>query len=87
MLPYDINGETLLYSLDVDDIQIGTGSACNSRSIEPSHVLKAIGLTDDETSRCIRITIDDDFTKQNADYVVEAIEKSLKVLKSINETE
>lgn len=87
MLPYDINGETLLYSLDVDDIQIGTGSACNSRSIEPSHVLKAIGLTDDEASRCIRITIDDDFTKQNADYVVEAIEKSLKILKSINETE
>lgn len=87
ILPYNINGETLLYSLDVDDIQIGTGSACNSRSIEPSRVLKAIGLTDDEASRCIRITIDDDFTKQNADYVVEAIEKSLKVLKSINETE
>ena len=87
MLPYDINGETLLYSLDVDDIQIGTGSACNSRSIEPSHVLKAIGLTDDEASRCIRITIGDDFTEQDADHVAEAIEKSLKVLKSINETE
>lgn len=87
MLPYDINGETLLYSLDVDDIQISTGSACNSRSIEPSHVLKAIGLSDDEASRCIRITIGDDFTKQNADYVAEAIDRSLKVLKSINETE
>ena len=87
MLPYDINGETLLYSLDVDDIQISTGSACNSRSIEPSHVLKAIGLSDDEASRCIRITIDDDFTKQNADYVIDAIDKSLKVLKSIEETE
>lgn len=87
MLPYGINGETLLYSLDVDDIQIGTGSACNSRSIEPSHVLKAIGLTDDEASRCIRITIGDDFTEQDADYVVEAIDRSLKVLKSINETE
>ena len=87
MLPYDINGETLLYSLDVDDIQIGTGSACNSRSIEPSHVLKAIGLTDDEASRCIRITIGDDFTEQDADHVVEAIDRSLKVLKSINETE
>ena len=87
MLPHDINGETLLYSLDVDDIQISTGSACNSRSIEPSHVLKAIGLSDDEASRCIRITIDDDFTKQNADYVIDAIDKSLKVLKSIEETE
>lgn len=87
ILPYNINGETLLYSLDVDDIQIGTGSACNSRSIEPSHVLKAIGLTDDEASKCIRITIDSDFADYDTDYVVEAIEKSLKVLKSINETE
>lgn len=87
VLPYNINGETLLYSLDVDDIQIGTGSACNSRSIEPSHVLKAIGLTDDEASKCIRITIDSDFADYDTDYVVEAIEKSLKVLKSINETE
>lgn len=87
ILPYNINGETLLYSLDVDDIQIGTGSACNSRSIEPSHVLKAIGLTDDEASKCIRITIDSDFADYDTDYVVEAIEKSLKVLNSINETE
>ena len=87
MLPYDINGETLLYSLDVADIQIGTGSACNSRSIEPSHVLKAIGLSDDEASRCIRITIDDDFTVQDADYVAEEIDRSIKILKSIEETE
>ena len=87
VLPYNINGETLLYSLDVDDIQIGTGSACNSRSIEPSHVLKAIGLTDDEASKCIRITIDSDFADYDTDYEVEAIEKSLKVLNSINETE
>lgn len=87
ILPYNINGETLLYSLDVDDIQIGTGSACNSHSVEPSHVLKAIGLTDDEASRSIRITIDDDFTEHDADYVVNAIDKSLKVLKSIEETE
>lgn len=87
VLPYNINGETLLYSLDVDDIQIGTGSACNSRSIEPSHVLKAIGLTDDEASKCIRITIDSDFADYDTDYVVGAIEKSLKVLNNINETE
>lgn len=87
VLPYNINGETLLYSLDVDDIQIGTGSACNSRSIEPSHVLKAIGLTDDEASKCIRITIDSDFADYDTDYVVGAIKKSLKVLKGINETE
>lgn len=87
ILPHNINGETMLYSLDVDDIQIGTGSACNSHSVEPSHVLKAIGLTDDEASRSIRITIDDDFTEHDVDYVVNVIDKSLKVLKSIEETE
>lgn len=85
MLPYDINGESLLYSLDVDDIQIGTGSACNSRSIESSHVLKAIGLSDRESQSCIRITIPDDITMNDIDEVVESIDKSIKVLKSINE--
>lgn len=85
MLPYDINGETLLYSLDVDDIQIGTGSACNSRSIESSHVLRAIGLSDKEAQSCVRITIPDDITMDDIDEVVESIDKSIKVLKSINE--
>lgn len=85
MLPYDINGETLLYSLDVDDIQIGTGSACDSRSIEPSHVLKAIGLSDRDAECSIRITIPDDITMDEIDDVVGYIDKSIKVLKSINE--
>lgn len=85
MLPYGINGETLLYSLDVDDIQIGTGSACNSRSIESSHVLKAIGLSDREAQSCVRITIPDDITMDDIDDIVESIDKAIKVLKSINE--
>lgn len=87
VLPYGINGETLLYSLDVDDIQIGTGSACNSRSIESSHVLKAIGLSDKDAECSIRITIPDDITMDEIDEVVKSIDSSIKVLKSINDKE
>lgn len=85
VLPYGINGETLLYSLDVDDVQIGTGSACNSRSIESSYVLKAIGLSNRDAECSIRITIPDDITMDEIDDVVGYIDKSIKVLKSINE--
>lgn len=87
VLPYGINGETLLYSLDVDDIQIGTGSACNSRSIESSHVLKAIGLSDKDAECSIRITIPDDITMDEIDEVVKSIDSSIRVLKSINDKE
>lgn len=87
VLPYGINGETLLYSLDVDDIQIGTGSACNSRSIESSHVLKAIGLSDKDAECSIRITMPDDITMDEIDEVVKSIDSSIKVLKSINDKE
>lgn len=87
VLPYGINGETLLYSLDVDDIQIGTGSACNSRSIESSHVLKAIGLSDRDAECSIRITIPDDITMDEIDEVVKSIDSSIRVLKSINDKE
>lgn len=85
ILPHNINGETLLYSLDVDDIQIGTGSACNSKSINPSYVLKSIGLTDNEAQRSIRITMPDNMTMDDIDYVVESIDKAIMVLKNINE--
>lgn len=87
MLPHGINGETLLYSLDVDDIQIGTGSACNSREIEPSHVLKAIGLSDREAQSCIRITIPNDMTMDDIDNVVDSISKSIRVILTINEND
>lgn len=87
VLPYGINGETLLYSLDVDDIQIGTGSACNSRSIESSHVLKAIGLSDRDAECSIRITIPDNITMDEIDEIVKSIDSSIKVLKSINDKE
>lgn len=81
-LPQNITGEALLYTLDLDGIQIGTGSACNSASIEPSYVLKAIGLTDEEAMRTIRLTFDSDITYEDIDYVVDQIDKAIKIIES-----
>lgn len=80
--PQNITGESLLYTLDSSDIQISTGSACNSKAIEPSYVLKAIGLTDEEAMRTIRITWFDDITYSEIDYAVEEIEKAIKIIES-----
>lgn len=79
-LPEDIGGEEMLYMLDLAGIMIGTGSACNSRSKEPSFVLKAIGLSDDESARTIRITISNDISDEQIQYVVDEIEKAIKIL-------
>ena len=80
--PQNITGEALLYMLDMSDIKVSTGSACNSKSIEPSYVLKAIGLTDDEAMRTIRITISDDITYEQIDYVINEIDKAIKLIET-----
>lgn len=80
--PQNITGEALLYMLDMSNIQISTGSACNSKEISPSYVLKAIGLSDDEAMRTIRITISDDITYEDIDFIIEEINKSLKLIET-----
>ena len=76
----NITGEALLYMLDMSGIQISTGSACNSQEIEPSYVLKAIGLTDEQAMRTIRISLSDNITYEEIDSVIEEIEKSIKLI-------
>lgn len=78
--PQNITGESLLYTLDTADIKISTGSACNSKEISPSHVLKAINLTDDESMRTVRFTLSDDITYEDIDKVIDEIEKSIKLI-------
>ncbi|MGN1156748.1 MAG: aminotransferase class V-fold PLP-dependent enzyme, partial [Agathobacter sp.] len=80
MLPEGCGGEEMLYMLDMAGIQCSTGSACNSHSVEPSYVLKAIGLTDEEARRVIRLTISCDITIGNIDKVVDEIGKAINIL-------
>lgn len=80
--PQNITGESLLYMLDISGIEISTGSACNSKSIEPSYVLKAIGLSDEEAMKTIRLSLPNDITYQDINYVVDEIGKALKLIEN-----
>ena len=66
--------------LDMADIAISAGSACDSHSVKASSVLKAIGLTDEEAAKTIRISISENLTVQEIDKVISEIDKQIKVL-------
>jgi cysteine desulfurase len=78
--PQNITGESLMYTLETANILISTGSACNSKEMSPSHVLKAIGLTDDEAMRTVRFTLSDDITTEDIDKVIDEIDKTIKLI-------
>lgn len=64
-------GEQILRMLDMSGIYVSTGSACNSDSNEPSYVLKAIGLSDDDANASIRFSLDYETTQSDIDYVID----------------
>lgn len=78
--PQNITGEALLYTLDMCGIEIGVGSACNSHNIEPSYVLKTIGLDDEKAMKTIRITLPNDITYKDINNTIEEIKKSIKLI-------
>ena len=65
-----VEGETLLIMLDQDGICASSGSACTSGSLNPSHVLKAMGVTDSLSHSALRLSISKDTTYEDADYVI-----------------
>ena len=79
-----VHGEQLLTLLSMHGICASTGSACNSSSKEPSHVLKAIGLSDDEANSSIRFTLSARNTKEEIDYVIDVLKEAVEELRSIN---
>lgn len=81
-LPYGLYAENLVYMLDLDGVKVSTGSACNSHSIEPSHVLKAMWMTDSEIKSSIRIIVPEDITMNEIDEIVGVIDKEIRVLKN-----
>lgn len=78
--PQHITGESLLYMLEMSNVFVSTGSACNSASIEPSHVLKAIGLTNDEAMRTVRFSLPCNITYEEIDKVINEIYKCLRII-------
>ena len=76
-----ITAEALVYMLNTANIFVSAGSACNSRSNKPSHVLNAIGLSEEDSIRTIRISFGVDMTDEDIDYVVSELDKAIRVLR------
>ena len=79
-----IEGESLLIMLDMDGICGSSGSACTSGSLDPSHVLLAIGLPHEIAHGSLRLTLNSDNTMEEMDYVVESIKKIVEKLRSMS---
>lgn len=80
----DIEGEALLLYLDELGVEVSTGSACNSRSLEPSHVLLATGLPKTAVHGSVRMTFGHCNTEKDVDYVLEHLPKIVENLRSIS---
>ena len=76
-----IDSQSLLLKLDEKGICVSSGSACSEGNGKPSHVLKAIGLSDEEAKSAIRVTLGEENTKEDIDYLVESIIESVRELK------
>lgn len=81
ILPEGVTGESVLLMLSMSNIFVSTASACNSHSVAQSHVLKSIGLTDEEAMRSIRITISEDTTYKDIDYFIDELDKVIRIIK------
>ena len=79
-----IEGESLLLLLDAAGICASSGSACTSGSLDPSHVLLAIGLPHEIAHGSLRLSLDDSTTNEEIDYVVKEVEKAVKRLREMS---
>lgn len=79
-----IEGESILLSLDMMGIAGSSGSACTSGSLDPSHVLLAIGLPHEIAHGSLRLTLSEETTKEDCDYVVETLVEIIERLRSMS---
>ncbi len=79
-----IEGESLLLLLDDRGIAASSGSACTSGSLEPSHVLLAIGRPHEIAHGSLRLTIDARTTEEEADYIIEAVRDTVALLRGMS---
>jgi len=79
-----IEGESLIIHLDLRGIATSTGSACSSKSLEPSHVLTAIGLRPEESHGSIRFSLGKDNAKDEIEYTLHVLRESVETLRKIS---
>jgi len=79
-----IEGESLMAQLDMRNVAASTGSACSSESLEPSHVLIAIGLKHEEAHGSLRLSLGRWTTRQEVDYVVKVLPQVVQELRVIS---
>ena len=79
-----IEGESMLINLDLAGICASSGSACTSGSLDPSHVLLAIGLPHEIAHGSLRLTLGEDTTLEDIDYVVDRLKKIVADLRAMS---
>ncbi len=79
-----IEGESLLLYLDLEGIRASSGSACTSGSLDPSHVLLALGIPVEIAHGSLRLSLDETNTMEEADYIIEKLPKVVKRLREMS---
>ena len=79
-----IEGEALLLLLDDKGVCASSGSACTSGSLDPSHVLLAIGRPHEVAHGSLRLSLDDTITQEQVDYIIQAVTEVVRYLRSIS---
>ena len=79
-----IEGESLLLLLDDKGIAASSGSACTSGSLDPSHVLLAIGRVHDVAHGSLRLSLGEDITDEDADYIVSSVKEVVEYLRGFS---
>ena len=79
-----IEGESLLLMLDMNGISSSSGSACTSGSLDPSHVLLAIGLPHEIAHGSMRLSFSDDITEEDVDYIADRVKYIVDYLRNMS---
>ena len=76
-----VEGETVLIMLDMEGICASSGSACASGSLDPSHVLRAVGLTPELARGSLRLTIGEENTREEIDTAADTLARIIRKIR------